>query len=383
MSSLVLFPSKPRVLEFFAGVGLARMGLEAAGFEVCWANDIEPDKREMYLTHYGDEGHFHLGDVHNVSVDKLPEQVDIAWASSPCTDLSLAGNRSGLRGRESSAFYGFTRVLEELGEHRPKVAVLENVVGLATSHGGDDLAAAVRAFNELGYSVDVITIDAKRFVAQSRPRLFLIAAQNPPASDLSDDSELRPAWLQPIFSAANLRMHRAPIVAPPALRERGLGATLERLPDSDLRWWDAERLENFTASMSPVQSARLNTLKKARSTTYRTAYRRTRNGVAVWEMRPDDIAGCLRTARGGSSKQAVVRLGNGKIAARWMTGREYARLMGAGDYNLNGLRDSQVHFAFGDAVAVPVVQWLAENYLMPLIKGRFDSNIYLEGEAVV
>lgn len=106
---------------------------------------------------------------------------------------------------------------------------------------------------------------------------------------------------------------------------------------------------------------------------YRTAYRRTRNGVAVWEVRPDDISGCLRTARGGSSKQAVVRLGNKRLQVRWMTPREYARLMGAGDYDLSAARNNQALFGFGDAVAVPAVSWLAENYLMPLVRGALAA----------
>ncbi|MFX7849778.1 DNA cytosine methyltransferase, partial [Acinetobacter baumannii] len=70
--------------------------------------------------------------------------------------------------------------MRALGESRPPVVVLENVVGLATSHGGDDLAAAIRAFNEIGYSIDVLAIDARRFIPQSRPRLFLVGAQTPP-----------------------------------------------------------------------------------------------------------------------------------------------------------------------------------------------------------
>jgi DNA (cytosine-5)-methyltransferase 1 len=43
--------------------------------------------------------------------------------------------------------------------------------------------------------------------------------------------------------------------------------------------------------------------------------------------------------------------------------------MGAGDYNIDGLRANQVLFGFGDAVCVPAVSWLAENYLVPLAKG--------------
>ena len=99
----------------------------------------------------------------------------------------------------------------------------------------------------------------------------------------------------------------------------------------------------------------------------RTAYRRTRNGKPVWELRDDDIAGCLRTARGGSSKQAVAFLGNGAARVRWMTGAEYAKLQGAGEFNIDGFTESQVHYAFGDAVAVPAVSWLMRAAVLPAL----------------
>ena len=66
------------------------------------------------------------------------------------------------------------RILEEMGDSRPPVAVLENVTGLASSHSGDDLTAAIRAFNSLGYSIDALSIDARHFIPQSRPRMFLV-----------------------------------------------------------------------------------------------------------------------------------------------------------------------------------------------------------------
>ena len=52
----------------------------------------------------------------------------------------------------------------------------------------------------------------------------------------------------------------------------------------------------------------------------------------MWEIRSDDIAGCLRTARGGSSRQALVEAGHGELRVRWMTPREYARLQGAPEH---------------------------------------------------
>lgn len=367
--------ARPRVLEFFAGIGLARMGLEEAGFHVAWANDYEPDKKAMYDAQFAESSNhsFALGDIGKVKVDDLPRDAELAWASSPCTDLSLAGTRAGLAGVQSGTFWHFTKLLRELEGDRPEAVVLENVVGLATSHGGDDLTAAIREFNDLGYSVDVLAIDARRFLPQSRPRLFLVGAQNPPEDVAEPNSELRPDWLQWVYGDKTLRTHRAKLPAPPAPKTEGLGEVVEEMSLNDERWWDADRTEAFTSSLSPMQRDRVMALKRSPGVKYRTAYRRTRNGVAVWEVRPDDISGCLRTARGGSSKQAVVRLGNKRLQVRWMTPREYARLMGAGDYDLSAARNNQALFGFGDAVAVPAVSWLAKNYLMPLVRGKLAS----------
>ncbi|MCF3940693.1 DNA cytosine methyltransferase [Gordonia tangerina] len=380
--SVTRLRSRPRVLEFFAGVGLARMGLDLAGFDTAWANDISPDKAEMYRSQFDDDVMV-VGDVRSVDPAELPAGAALAWASSPCTDLSLAGNRTGLTGAESSAFYAFTGVLRSMGdEGRPKVVVLENVVGLATSHGGDDLCAAIREFNDLGYSVDLLTIDARRFVPQSRPRLFLVGSREPVDTD-EMEHPLRPGWTETFFGDPTLTTHRATLPDPPAHVPAGLGRTLERLKNDDPRWWDEDRVAAFIDSMSEVQKTRLNQLRRQdRHYEWRTAYRRTRHGVAVWEMRPDDVSGCLRTARGGSSKQAVVRMGYGKVSVRWMTGVEYAALMGASTYNIDGFRDSQVQFAFGDAVAVPAVEWLAKNYLVPLVRGELAPRTTSEAAVV-
>lgn len=328
---------------------------------------------EMYETQFpGSSGHFALGDIGELQSSSLPGDADLAWASSPCTDLSIAGARAGLAGAESGTFWHVIRLLGGM-TNRPEVFVLENVVGLATSHGGDDLAAAIKAFNGLGYSVDVLAIDARRFVPQSRPRLFLVGAQHPPVEEDHVISDLRPDWLQWVYAEPGLRTHRAVLPKLPPPLSAGMGDLMEDLPERDERWWDAERTAAFVRSLSPIQRERIARLRREPGVKYRTAYRRTRNGVAVWEVRADDIAGCLRTARGGSSKQAVVRLGSKRLKVRWMTPREYARLMGAPDYALSGIRVNQALFGFGDAVAVPAVAWLADNYLRPLALGRFES----------
>ncbi|MFG3342374.1 DNA cytosine methyltransferase [Glycomyces sp. NPDC048151] len=375
------------VAEFFAGIGLARLGLESAGFRVTWANDIEQAKQEMYVSQFGEsaKAEYRLEDIAEVKGSELPERLSLAWASFPCTDLSLAGKRSGLAGKHSGTFWQLTRILKEL-DTRPAVVALENVNGFATSHKGEDLKVAISTLNQLDYSVDVMTIDARRFVPQSRPRLFVVAVQQDlvreataaglplrstssgPGLVQETASSLRPAWLDKFFADDDLETHHFDL---PPLRnplEAGFSGLVEDLDTKDDRWWDAKRMSAFTKELSKVQKDRLDELRKtADEPIYRTAYRRTRNGVPAWEVRADDIAGCLRTARGGSSKQAVVRIQRGRtLRARWLTPLEYARLMGAGEYELSDARKNQALFGFGDAVCVPVVEWLGKEYLRPI-----------------
>ena len=235
--------------------------------------------------------------------------------------------------------------------------------------------------NRLDYSVDVLTIDARRFVPQSRPRLFIVGAKIPPTDEPQLDDELRPDWLQAPFRDPALRTHRARLPALPAADGRA-----GRIRREDPR----RRTSGGGTSSEPLrfstpfarQAARLKTLRESRAVSYRTAYRRTREGMPMWEIRPDDMSGCLRTARGGSSKQALVKVGGGKVRVRWMTPREYARLMGAKGYRLSGMRRNQALFGFGDAVCVPAVAWLAEHYLMPLVSGEMPGLMDSQAAAI-
>lgn len=359
-------------LEFFAGIGLARAGMEQAGLKTIWANDYDPNKKSMYEGHWKSKDLL-LADIHTLKSEDLPS-ADVAWASSPCTDLSLAGKRAGLRGgRESSAFFGFTDLIAGMKERKPEVIVLENVTGLASSHNREDLRAAVKEFNALGYAVDAITLDARRFVPQSRPRLFLVGAKSP-IDGGEQDTCLRPDWLSWLHKDPEVHTFMMPLPKAPDLLSHGFTLEIELMEDSDPRWWTADKVAHFTDSMAPVQRERLETFISTPSLTARTAYRRTRNGVPVWEMRSEDISGCLRTARGGSSRQAVVIMGEGNLKIRWMTGLEYARLMGAGWYTLENLRDSQIQYGFGDAVAVPVVGWIARHMIIPHLVASKKSN---------
>lgn len=362
--------AKPRAVEFFAGVGLVRMALEEAGAEVVFANDIAPAKARMYEFNFGNAD-FVLGDIRELRGPDIPD-AEIATASFPCTDLSLAGNRAGLNGRESGLVGEFLRILKEMEDNRPAAVMLENVAGFATSNGGRDLLTTLQALNELGYYCDIAALDARHFVPQSRPRLFVIGSIDPPSTSYAPDDwvSLRPKWITHLLAKnPQLRTFSFPLPPLPSDSEQTIDDLAERLAPADAAWWDDQRTSRFLSSLSHINEERAEALRHAPCLTRRTAYRRTRGGRAVWEIRGDSISGCLRTTRGGSSKQALVEGGNGELRIRWMTALEYARLQGAPTFRWGAMPETQVRFALGDGVCVPAVAWLARNYLLPLVTG--------------
>jgi DNA (cytosine-5)-methyltransferase 1 len=90
------------------------------------------------------------------------------------------------------------------------------------------------------------------------------------------------------------------------------------------------------------------------------------------ELRVDGIAGCLRTPRGGSGRQILFKAGKGEYRARLLTPREAARLMGADKYKIS-VPLNRALFGFGDAVCVPVIEWIAKYYLNPLVNELIHS----------
>jgi DNA (cytosine-5)-methyltransferase 1 len=374
--------------EFFAGIGLVDEALRRSGWQCSYANDIDPKKRQMYEGHYGPSPHYHEGDVWQVDqvLSRIPGRPFLATASFPCTDMSLAGKRRGLAGEQSGSLFGFLQVIEQLGDRRPRALLLENVPGFLTSHDGKDFETAVHELAELGYWVDSFVIDAQWFVPQSRPRMFLVGYQSelltPPLVRKSTDVEFCAGddpWRQAIASADRLRPAR--LRAAMETIEPATGwATIDcgnplRAPQSisdvidfgdDQPWWDQTEVDRHYAMMFERHSRQVELLRAHGGPPLAlTAFRRVREGKQRMEVRFDGIAGCLRTPRGGSAKQIVLAIINGELRMRWMTPREYARLQGAGDYALPE-NTIQALFGFGDAVCVPVIEWIDRHMLTPV-----------------
>jgi len=363
--------------EFFAGVGLMRMALEREGWRIAFANDIDPEKQEMYRANFPEvEDHFVLGNVHDLLSSEVPTAM-LATASFPCNDLSLAGARKGLCGKQSSAFWGFIDLLEGMAHRRPTLVLLENVPGFLTSHAGKDFEDAMMALNRLGYSVDPFMLDAARFVPQSRLRLFVVGVresryQGEQLEEKFFQSEVRPGVLADfIFSHAAIRWKLRTLPSPPRTKKQ-LIDIIEDLPTNSAEWWSPDRSVYLLNQMSPRHRILADSMISGNTWSYGTVFRRIRNEKSMAELRTDGIAGCLRTPRGGSGRQILFKAGKGQYFARLLTPRECARLMGADDFKIT-VPVNQALFGFGDAVCVPVVEWIARNYLNPLVDELFQS----------
>jgi DNA (cytosine-5)-methyltransferase 1 len=360
-------------LEFFAGGGLARLGL-TPDFACAFANDIDPAKAKAYRAAFGEGENLLVGDIWKLNPGDLPSDAALAWASFPCQDLSLAGARRGLAAPRSGAFWGFHNLIERMGAKAPPVLALENVTGLLSSHGGADFAALVDALDGLGYRVGALEIDAAHFTPQSRPRLFIIGARHAPA-------ELVAAGPSEPFHTAALRAAVARLpdgirkrflwwrLAIPPKRNTRLADLLDDLPPG-AAWHSPAQTEKLLAQMSPLQRARVEALRETGARAIGAVFRRIRieRGVRVQraEARFDGQAGCLRTPSGGSSRQMLLYAEGANIRSRLVSPREAARLMGVPDeYPLPEGQTAALHL-FGDGVCVPVVRWLSRHLLAPL-----------------
>ena len=359
--------------EFFAGGGMARTGL-GPGWRCRFANDFDARKAEAYRANFGGDD-LEVGDVWGLDAKDLPGRADLAWASSPCQDLSLAGARRGLGGERSSAFWGFWRLIEQLASEgrAPRAIGMENVTGLLTSHGGADFTALCAAFDRLGYRFGALEIDAAMFTPQSRPRLFVLAVRETPVAAGGPGGFHGPAVMK-AFERLPEALKQAWVwwrLPPPARRNTGLADILE--PDEDVSWLTAADTDRLLSLMAPLHRMRLDALKLTAGRHVGTAFRRTRieagQRLQRAEVRFDGVAGCLRTPTGGSSRQFVLVVEEGRARARLLTAREAARLMGLPDeYELPKSATSALHLA-GDGVAAPVVRHLAAHVLEPLLAG--------------
>lgn len=365
--------------EFFAGAGMARAGL-GDRWRCLFANDLDQKKAATYRLNWGMDN-FVCSDVREVRTTDLQQTADLVWASFPCQDLSLAGGGAGLKGERSGTFWPFWKLMTALtAEGRePSMIVLENVCGTLTSHSGKDFTAICRALSNGGYRFGALVVDAVLFLPQSRPRLFIIAVRHDvdmPETLIGDepDGGFHPCRLRTAY-------HRLPKAVqddwiwwrldPPPPRVVGFADLVEEKP-SGVAWHTAEQTRDLLAMMSDVNLKKVRAAQQEDRRVVGTIYKRTRRDevgrrVQRAEVRFDDIAGCLRTPVGGSSRQLVLVVHGRNVRSRLISSRETARLVGLPDEYVLPDNYNEAYHLTGDGVVVPVVRFLAAKIFEPIL----------------
>jgi DNA (cytosine-5)-methyltransferase 1 len=371
--------------EFFAGGGMARAGL-GEEWECLFANDIDEKKGASYAVNWGDK-HLRIKDVGELKTADLPGQAQLAWASFPCQDLSLAGDYAGLKGKRSGTFWLFWRLMKALIEEKrePALIVLENVCGALTSHDGKDFGAIGSALVNGGYRFGAIVMDAARFLPQSRPRLFIVAVRR----DRTVSNRLTRIEFDPIWHPENLvgAYEKLPEEAkaawlwwnlpPPPGRKKTFAGIVEDEPEG-VEWHTAAETTRLLSMMSAVNRKKVEQAKRMGSRMVGGVYKRTRldeegRRAQRAEVRFDDIAGCLRTPVGGSSRQSVIVVKGEDVRSRLLAPREAARLMGLPESYKLPKNYNEAYHLVGDGVVVPVVRFLADSILRPLLGCAAES----------
>jgi DNA (cytosine-5)-methyltransferase 1 len=365
--------------EFFAGGGMVRAGL-GVDWRCLFANDFDHKKARIYRENWG-ESELRTVDIDTLTTQDLPASANLAWASFPCQDLSLAGGGAGLKGERSGTFWPFWKLMEGLvAEGRaPGIIGLENVCGTLNSHAGKDFATICGGFQRIGYRVGAMVIDASLFVPQSRPRLFVIGVHESvkiPESLVSNAPSL--PWhtrsLRIAYEKLPTKTKASWVwwkLSTPPRRKLTLADIIETNPSS-AKWYSVAETRNLLAMMSDLNLAKLQQAKLEGRQVIGGLYRRTREDefgrkVQRAEIRFDDVSGCLRTPAGGSSRQVILVVDGSSVRARLISSRETARLMGLPDaYKLPENYNEAYHIT-GDGVVVPVVRHLAKHIFEPIL----------------
>ena len=163
--------------SFFAGVGGIDLGFERAGFEVVYANEIDPYPVQTYETNFNLK--VDNRDIHEVKANEIPD-FDIMVGGFPCQAFSLAGYRQGFDDKQGrgTLFFELVRLLKEKAEmdKQPSVVFFENVKNLVSHDNGRTFQVILNELDKLGYKVQSNVLNASEYgdIPQNRERIYIV-----------------------------------------------------------------------------------------------------------------------------------------------------------------------------------------------------------------
>jgi len=318
-------PAGFRFIDLFAGIGGLRIGFEGIGGHCAFTSEWDPWSQQTYALNFRDN-HPIAGDIRDYAgdPDTIPEH-DVLLAGFPCQPFSIAGvSKKNALGRphgflcdtQGTLFFDTAQII---AHHRPAAFVLENVKNLERHDGGRTFATIIHVLEkELGYHIQHRVISSEPWVPQKRERIFIVGFREPTAFDL-----------------------KVLKVPGPGTGPK-LGSILQPPEEVDPKYTLTPRLWDYLQS-------------------YRTKHEAKGNGFGFSLFGPDDVTRTLsaRYYKDGSE----ILIDQPGQRPRRLTPLECARLMGfdRGDRRFRiEVSDTQAYRQFGNAVVVPVVEFLAQ-----------------------
>ena len=196
-----------RIASLFAGCGGMDLGFVGGfdflgkkyaktGFDVVWANEINPAACRTYAQNLGN--HILCGDIRSV-IDSMPKGVDLVMGGFPCQDISINGKMQGINGKRSCLY---TYIVEAVRRLNPKVFVAENVGGLLLKQNEYSFKTILSDFQSLGYNVTYNVYHAEEYgVPQTRTRIIFVGTRK----DLPPFEAPKPLTTKPVTAGEALR----------------------------------------------------------------------------------------------------------------------------------------------------------------------------------
>lgn len=366
-----------KFIDFFAGIGGFHSGLKSAGYEmVGW---IEWDKfaRQSYEALYDTEGKYTANDIKSIKDGKELPTADLWAFGSPCTNISLAGNRVGLKGEQSSVFFEVIRLLNDRSwEEKPALLLMENVKNLLSSNKGFDFFRVLYEMDEAGYDVEWEVFNSSWVIPQNRERVYIIGHKRGieytpvfPISRKNLETKrkynmLRDVLEQEVDEKFYLSRDKVePCLTPDRVNKRQNGRRFKDNDEPSFTVTAADRhgvlleVRRLAEHMRPNDKVDVKFMENGDIRAYRNDARKS--GIQELQINnPENLANTITSSHSP-------KIYTNAYAIRKLTPLECWRLQGFTDdqfYKAKqaGVSNTQLYKQAGNAVTVPVVEAIAE-----------------------
>jgi len=333
--------------SLFSGIGGFDLGFERAGMTPAFQCEIDNPASDVLKKHWPNVPN--IGDVRNVRKENTGS-IDLICGGFPCQDVSIAGKRAGLAGERSGLWFEFARVIDDI---EPEWVVIENVPGLLSSNRGQDFAVILRWLVERGYGVSWRILDAQYFgVPQRRRRVFVVASFGSGRSaEVLFERESSP-WDTPPSREAGQGIADTFTICS---GKDGGGKGYLGAKDKAMTLGGQQQHAFIRQRSDEYKEGDIVSTISQRD--YKSASDLIAFGIDSEQNVLKEKAGTLRAHRSGGNEQALY---TPLVGVRRLTPTECERLQGFPDGWTDGQSDTQRYRQSGNAVAVPVAEWLGK-----------------------